>query len=104
MLETATTDAAPELAGDNADLLAGAAAIAAHAGQTERQIEHLLSMGRLPAFKLGGRWYMRKSTYRRFLQELEDAALKAARHNATNTAKAPPKRKQGARRDTRAAA
>jgi hypothetical protein len=59
----------------SADTLRGAAAIAAYTGHTERQINHLLEHNRLPAVKIGGRWILRKSTYRAFIAQLEARAL-----------------------------
>jgi hypothetical protein len=57
------------------DLLNGAEAIAAFLNQTERRIYHLLEMGKLPAFKLGGRkWQARKSSLRRQIEALEAKA------------------------------
>jgi hypothetical protein len=57
-----------------ADTLSGASAIAAFLGKTERQTNHLLEKRQIPAFKLGGRWHMRKSTYRSHIERLESAA------------------------------
>ena len=62
------------------DMLTGAEEIAAYLKKTRRQVTNLLETNRLPAFKLGGRWHMRPSTYLAFVQELEATALKAARH------------------------
>ena len=52
-------------------MLEGAAAIARFFGKTERQTHYLLEKGALPAFKLQGRWHMRKSTARSFIENLE---------------------------------
>jgi hypothetical protein len=60
------------------DTLTGAAEIAAFLGKTERQIVHLLWKRKIPAFKLGGRWHMRKSTYRAHIERLEAGARIAA--------------------------
>ncbi len=60
------------------DTLEGAKAIAAHIGKTLRKTNYLLETKRLPAFKFGSVWHMRKSTYRRFVEGLEAAATKAA--------------------------
>ncbi len=57
------------------DTLRGAAAIAAYTGNTERQTNYLLERNKLPAVKLGGRWIMRKSTYRAYIARLEADAL-----------------------------
>ena len=60
------------------DTLEGAHAISVHTGKSERQTNYLLEKGMLPAFKIGNKWHMRKSTYRRFVEGLEAAATKAA--------------------------
>ena len=57
------------------DTLRGAAKIAAHIGDNERRVNYLLEQGRLPAFKIGRCWHMRKSTYRKFINELEAKAM-----------------------------
>ncbi len=53
------------------DLLEGVMAIAAFFGKTERQTHHLLEKKRLPAFKLAGKWHMRRSTGLAFIERLE---------------------------------
>ena len=60
------------------DMLHGAAEIAAFTRQTKRQVEHQLENNQLPAFKIGGRWRMRKSTYLRHIERLESEAMQAA--------------------------
>jgi hypothetical protein len=60
------------------DTLEGTHAIALFIGKTDRQTDYLLQMKRLPAFKLGDKWHMRKSTYRAHVERLEAAAAKAA--------------------------
>ena len=61
------------------DLLEGSAAIAGFTGKTKRQVDHMLETRQLPgAFKLGGRWHMRKSTYLRHIERLEAEAMQAA--------------------------
>ena len=44
-------------------------------GKAPRQTIYLLEQKRLPAFKLSGRWHLRKSTYLTFLEGLERAAM-----------------------------
>jgi hypothetical protein len=67
-----TTDLAdPDIADDT---LRGAAAIARHMGVNERRAQYLLEKSLLPAFKLGGIWTMRKSTYRAYIAHLEAEA------------------------------
>lgn len=56
------------------DLLKGAAEIAAFTGFAKRRVNYLLETKRLPAFKVGGRWQMRKSTFRRYIEKLEASA------------------------------
>jgi hypothetical protein len=62
-----------------ADILEGAAAIAAHTGKSLRQTHYLLETGQLPAFKMGKIWHMRRSTFERHIEELEAAAQENAR-------------------------
>jgi hypothetical protein len=61
------------------DTLEGAAAIAAFLGKSQRQTEYLLETRRLPAFKLGGKWHMRRSTYCVFVKSLEQKATASIR-------------------------
>jgi hypothetical protein len=56
------------------DTLEGAAEIAAFTGKTLRQTHYLLETKQLPAFKLGGRWHMRRSTYTAHIEKLEAEA------------------------------
>ncbi len=60
------------------DLLKGAAEIASFTGCTKRQAERQLEAGHLPAFKIGGRWHMRRSTFRQMVATLEAKAMQAA--------------------------
>ena len=57
------------------DTLRGAASIAAFLGEPERRANYLLEQNKLPAFKIGRCWHMRKSTYRNFIAELEAKAM-----------------------------
>jgi hypothetical protein len=59
------------------DTLESVAKIAPWIGKTERQTFYMLESGQLPGYKLGGKWHMRKSRYRRFIEELEAAAIGA---------------------------
>ncbi len=56
------------------DLIGGVAAIAAFINEPERRTNYLLSTRRIPGFKLGARWYIRRSTFLAHIQKLEDAA------------------------------
>jgi hypothetical protein len=67
------TAASPDNLAD--DMLNGAVEIAAFIRRTKRQAEHLLEHNHLPAFKIGGRWRMRKSTYLAFIERLEAEAM-----------------------------
>jgi hypothetical protein len=60
------------------DTLQGVKQIAAHIGKTERQTVYACETGQIPAFKLLGKWHMRKSTYARHLDRLEALAAGAA--------------------------
>jgi hypothetical protein len=60
------------------DMTEGTPAIAAHIGKTERQTNYLLETKRLPAFKIGSKWHMRKSTYRAYIERLEAESTKVA--------------------------
>ena len=56
------------------DLLYGGAAIADERGETLRRTYYLLLTGQIPAFKLGGRWYARRSSLRAQIERLEREA------------------------------
>jgi hypothetical protein len=60
------------------DTLGGAAEISSYIGKTVRQTQRLLETKQIPAFKLGGRWHMRKSTYQTHIERLEASARIAA--------------------------
>ena len=53
------------------DLLSGAEEIAAFLDEPVRRIRYMLEKGDLPAFKLRGRWYCRKSKLRELIERLE---------------------------------
>jgi hypothetical protein len=59
-------------------MIEGVAAIAAYVGKTERQTHWLVEKKQLPAFKIGNRWHMRKSTYAAFIERLEASSVAAA--------------------------
>jgi hypothetical protein len=71
---TTTQDDAASIA---ADTDVGARAIGRTLDKTERQALHLCATGQLPAFKLGGRWCMRRSTYAAYIARLEQASVGA---------------------------
>jgi len=58
------------------DLIEGAEAIGAELGITTRRAFPLLERRAIPAFKLAGRWFARRSTLRSHIEELERAALR----------------------------
>ena len=60
------------------DTLEGAVPIAKFIGKPVRRTQYLLETKRLPAFKLGGKWQMRKSTYRKYVEVLEASVEVAA--------------------------
>ena len=63
------------------DLISGAAAIGREwGGCGDRQAFHLLEKGIIPGFKMGGKWYARRSTLRACIKkrEREATAEKAA--------------------------
>jgi hypothetical protein len=60
-----------------ADMLHGTVEIAGYIGETERRTEYLLEKDVLPAFKQGGSWRMRKSTYLTHIERLEAAKTAA---------------------------
>jgi hypothetical protein len=68
------------------DTLEGTRAIAEFIGKTERQTDHLLQSKHLPAFKLGGRWHMRKSTFAGHIERLEAEAAKAVAEQTSRAA------------------
>lgn len=53
------------------DLLSGANAIATYVGESKRRIYYMLERGELPAFKMAGRWYARKSKIIARIEHLE---------------------------------
>jgi hypothetical protein len=56
------------------DLIVGTARIGEEIGRTRRQAQHLIDTREIPAFKLAGKWATRRSTLRKRLEELEQAA------------------------------
>jgi len=61
------------------DLIVGVRAIACELAETPRRIHHLLSTGQLPGFKLGGRWYCRRTRLAEMIVELEQQQAEARR-------------------------
>jgi hypothetical protein len=56
------------------DLIVGTARIGEEIGCTRRQTQHLIVTREIPAFKLGGKWAARRSSLRKRLERLEQAA------------------------------
>ena len=58
------------------DLIEGAEAIGAEFGFTPKRAFALMEAREIPAFKISGRWFARRSTIRRHIEQLErgDAA------------------------------
>jgi len=63
------------------DLIVGVRAIANELDETPRRIHHLLSTGQLPGFKLGGRWYCRRTRLAEMIVDLEQKHAAARRAN-----------------------
>lgn len=82
-----STTNSPQVDDDLAgDLLTTDLAIAQFLGKSRRQVQWMLQNGHLPvAFKIGKFWCVRKSSIRRYLEELERAA-EAEAANATELA------------------
>ena len=55
----------------NPDILIGADQIGKFLNSNPRRAYRLLETGQIPAFKLGGRWYARKSTLEKRFAEQE---------------------------------
>lgn len=55
------------------DVVRGVRNIAAYIGETERRTHYLLERQMLPAYQIGCRWEMRKSTHRAYIAMLESA-------------------------------
>lgn len=53
------------------DLIEGAEAIGAELGVGQRRAFQLMEKGAIPAFKLLGKWYARRSTLRAYIERLE---------------------------------
>ena len=85
------------------DLIPGAAAIGREfGGCSERQAFYLLEKGIIPGFKLGRKWYARRSTLRALIEQREREAMAAAKAKAAAEA-AQSRGPQPAPRRTRAA-
>ncbi len=58
------------------DLIFGATNIAKEMGLNPRQTYHMLYNGLLPpAFRIGRRWYARKSTLKQWISSIEQSSL-----------------------------
>lgn len=73
---------------DGDELLCGAKEIAAFIGRSVDATKRLLEAELLPAFRLrpGGRWYMRKASYRSFVAEREVRAPEEKRTSCGKSA------------------
>jgi len=60
------------------DTLEGIDAIAEHLGKPRRRVYYLCETRQIPAFKLGGKWHLRKSTYAAHIARLEAEAIGSA--------------------------
>jgi hypothetical protein len=67
------------------DVLRGAPAISKYRNEPERRTNYLLEKRIIPAYKIGDRWEMRKSTHRKFIADLEEEAIARAK-SATEVA------------------
>ena len=56
------------------DIIWGAEEIARAIGRTTRQVNHLLSLGALPAKKVGGRWCVSRAALNAFFATSREAA------------------------------
>ena len=56
------------------DIIWGADEIAKAIGRTTRQVNHLLSLGALPAKKVGGRWCVSLDALNAFFSSVSEAA------------------------------
>jgi hypothetical protein len=72
------TQTAPEVKPAAADFLYGTRAIGEFLGIRERQAEHLIFSGRLPAFKVGKTVCARRSTLAAAFEALEQSCPPAA--------------------------
>jgi hypothetical protein len=53
------------------EMLEGIKAISGFIDKPDRQAYYLCETKQIPAFKLANKWHMRKSSYRRRIEELE---------------------------------
>jgi hypothetical protein len=60
------------------DLVKGVDAIASYIKEPRRRVYYLAERKQIPVFKMGGIWYLRKSTFRRHVEQLEAAAMMGA--------------------------
>ncbi|HEX3919183.1 MAG TPA: hypothetical protein VHW60_17740 [Caulobacteraceae bacterium] len=57
------------------DIIEGAEAIGAEIGVRPRRAFLLMEKGAIPAFKLLGKWHVRRSTLRAYIEKLERDAI-----------------------------
>lgn len=60
------------------DTMEGIEAIADHIGKPKRKAYYLAETRQIPAFKMAGKWHMRKSTYADHIARLEAEATGTA--------------------------
>ena len=73
-------------AGDHADLLYGAPAVADYMNMTERQARYLMDKGSLPSFKIDGKVCSTRGDVDAWLAEARAKAMRAARAKAAGEA------------------
>ena len=83
------------------DMLKGAKAIGEHIDEDKRRTFYLLERRLIPAFKIGALWHMRKSSYRRHIEQLEQAAMAPPEIPQPAAAQAPRHRRGHEMGDTR---
>jgi hypothetical protein len=65
------------------DVVRGLIAIAAYLNEKPRRAHYLCEHGLIPAYQIGNRWEMRKSTHREHIARLEAEALSRATEKET---------------------
>jgi excisionase family DNA binding protein len=63
------------MSADDGDLLYGVPAIAEHLKLRPRQVYHLIDLGKIPSFKIGGKVCSRRSSLAAWLASLEAPAV-----------------------------
>lgn len=73
-MSKSTINYVPTVARIGDDLIRGAAAIAQELGEPLRRAYYLLETSQLPAWKMGSRWYLRRSALVEHFHRLEQEA------------------------------